>query len=128
MIVGSVHHVSVGVADLERSKAFYGGRLGLEEIERPDFGVPGAWYRAGPVEVHLIEVPEGVEPTRAAPKLSPVVNHVAFEIDDYPAVVAELEAEGVEFVPTSSAVGQVWIRDPDGNVIELIRPGGRLGR
>ena len=44
------------------------------------------------------------------------------------AVVAELEAEGVEFVPTSSAVGQVWIRDPDGNVIELIRPGGRLGR
>jgi hypothetical protein len=25
-------------------------------------------------------------------------------------------------------VGQIFLRDPDGNIIELIKPGGRVGK
>lgn len=128
MIVKRAHHVSFGVSDLERSRAFYGELLGLEEIERPDFGLPGAWYQAGEAQVHLIAQPEGFAGGQPPPALNPIADHAAFEIDDYEKVLAELEARGVEVLPTSPAVGQMWIRDPDGHIIELIQPGGRLGR
>ncbi len=128
MIVKRAHHVSFGVSDLEAARAFYEGLLGLEEIERPDFGIPGAWYQAGEAQVHLVVPPDGFEGARPAPTLNPITNHTAFEIDDYAKTLAELEERGVEVLPTSKEVGQMWIRDPDGNIIELIQPGGRLGR
>lgn len=50
------HHTSFAVRDIERSKAFYGGVLGLEEIPRPNFPFPGAWFQAGTCQVHLIQI------------------------------------------------------------------------
>ena len=41
---GRYHHVSVCASDLDRARAFYGGRLGLKEIPRPAFEFPGVWY------------------------------------------------------------------------------------
>ena len=61
MITKGAHHFSIDVADVTVSRSFYGELLGLSEIERPDFGLPGVWYQAGPVQLHLIQVPEGVE-------------------------------------------------------------------
>ena len=57
------HHVSFAVGDVEASLAFYRDVLGLEPIERPDFGFPGAWLEAPGVQVHLIQAPEGVMDT-----------------------------------------------------------------
>jgi glyoxylase I family protein len=61
MITKGAHHVSLCVRELEPSREFYGGLLGLPEIERPDFGVPGIWYQAGAIQLHLICAPEGVD-------------------------------------------------------------------
>ena len=122
------HHYSFTVADLERSKAFYGGLLGLEEIERPDFGIPGVWYGTGETQVHLIEKPASADTGTPSPKLTPIANHSAFQIEDYDQAVAALREHGAEFVELSREVGQIFVRDPDGNIIELIQPGGRLGR
>ena len=58
MITKGAHHVSLDTADLAASKRFYGDLLGLAELERPDFGLPGVWYQAGPVQLHIIQVPE----------------------------------------------------------------------
>ena len=57
----SAHHTSFPVKDLARSRAFYEGVLGLIEKPRPQCGFPGAWYQAGPCEVHLIQAPDGIE-------------------------------------------------------------------
>jgi catechol 2,3-dioxygenase-like lactoylglutathione lyase family enzyme len=38
------HHLQVTVTGLERSRAFYGGFLGLPELKRPEFPFPGAWF------------------------------------------------------------------------------------
>jgi len=128
VIASRLHHVSFTVSDIDAARRFYGEVLGFSEIERPDFGFPGAWFEIGDVQVHLIVPPEGAPVDRPPPSLSPVAGHAAFQIDDYEAVRDELRDRGVEVLETAPSVGQLFVRDPDGNVIELIRPGGRLGR
>lgn len=125
MLAKSVHHVSFAVRDLAKSREFYEGLLGLEPVERPDLGLPGAWYAAGGSQVHLIEAPQGA-PVGAPPGvLTPLANHSAFAIEDYAQTLELLRARGVEIFETRPEIGQLWIRDPDGNVIELIDPSGR---
>lgn len=45
MKIEAIHHVSLGVTDLERSRQFYREILGLEEIARPPFNFPGRGSR-----------------------------------------------------------------------------------
>ena len=120
MLANGVHHLSFTVTDLERSKAFYEDIMGLETVPRPDFGIGGVWYSAGNAQIHLIEL-KGRE--KAETKLSPLANHNAFAIDDYQKVLEQLKEHAVEILETTPEQGQMWIRDPDGNVIELIAPG-----
>jgi catechol 2,3-dioxygenase-like lactoylglutathione lyase family enzyme len=116
------HHVSFSVRELARSRHFYGTLLGLEEIARPQMGLDGAWYRAGDGELHLIARPPGAAVGEPPPRVTPLANHTALQIDDYDAAVAELRGAGLEVVEAGRANGQLWVADPDGNVIELIAP------
>jgi catechol 2,3-dioxygenase-like lactoylglutathione lyase family enzyme len=125
MLAKSVHHISFAVRDLEKSRAFYQDLLGLEPIERPEMGLLGAWYAAGNSQVHLIETPEGVKVGTPPESLTPLANHSAFAIEDYAATVEYLKERQAEILETKPEIGQLWIRDPDGNVIELIDQHGR---
>ncbi len=117
------HHMSFPVRNLARSRAFYEGVLGLTEIPRPPgLGIPGVWYRAGACEVHLIETPPGVDVGIAAPTLTPLARHAAFAIDDYEATLQHLRQQLPEVLATSPKLGQIWVRDPDGHVLEFIVP------
>ncbi|MDG2307975.1 MAG: VOC family protein [Candidatus Binatia bacterium] len=127
-IVKRAHHVSVQITDLERSRAFYEGVLGFEETERPDFGFPGVWYQLGDVQVHLIGEIPGMDRSTPPKSLSPAATHLAFQIDDYQATLDAVTESGVEAFGLGEEVGQLFVRDPDGNIIELIVPGGMLGR
>jgi glyoxylase I family protein len=116
------HHVSFCVTDLERARRFYGDVLGLAEIPRPDLGLPGAWYRVGDTELHLIVAPAGADTGTPPQRLSPLADHAAFAIPDYDEAVAHLHAAGVPVFGTRSELGQLWVQDPDGHVLELIVP------
>jgi glyoxylase I family protein len=121
--VRGAHHLSFPVRDVERSRAFYGDVLGLAEKPRPPQIVamfPGAWYQAGACEVHLIQCPAGMDVGTPPPTLNPMARHAAFAVADYAATLAHLKAHAVVVLETSSEVGQMWVRDPDGHVIELI--------
>ena len=110
-----------GVIITEVEQGSLGEELELEPLPRPDFGVAGAWYRAGNVQVHLIARPEGAAETPApAAPTSPIANHTAFAIEDYAKTVELLRARGAEVLEMRPGQGpQLWIQDPDGNVIEL---------
>ena len=116
------HHTSFPIRNLERSAAFYEGVLGLEEIPRPAFGFRGKWYRAGACEVHLIEIPEGGEFADPPASLSPFDRHAAFRVREYDATLEHLRGHGLEVLETSREIGQLWVQDPDGHILEFIVP------
>jgi glyoxylase I family protein len=120
MIARHIDHVSFPVRDLARSLAFYRDVLGLEPAPRPDLGFPGAWLQAGDAQVHLLEVPAGFEGGTPPPHLNPLAGHAAFAIDDYDATLDVLRRHGLEVLALGQTAGQMWVRDPDGHIIELI--------
>ncbi len=117
----SLHHVSLAVTDLERSKKFYKDVLCLEETKRPEFGFPGAWYAIGNQQLHLIVHPTS-QTIRDEKVLSSREGHFALRVDDYDRTSTWLKEHGVEILEkpqSKSGFAQIFCQDPDGNLIEL---------
>jgi glyoxylase I family protein len=116
-----LHHVSFASKDLKASRAFFSGVLGLEEIERPAFSFPGAWYRLGDRQLHIIAREE--EAAAGAPRSSRS-DHLALEVADLEAVRSRLRSHGIPFQEGGNrhlGMEQIYCRDPDGHVIEFVR-------
>jgi glyoxylase I family protein len=112
--IKSLNHSSVRITDLARAREFYEGLLGLSTAPRPDLGFPGAWYDVDGAQIHLIAQPktfDGIDPTDP---------HVALEVDDLGAVKRTLDARGIRYLDFGGP--QLWIHDPDGNVVEICEP------
>ncbi len=107
-------HIALSVSEIERSIVFYKEVLLLEQIDRPAFQFPGAWFAFPSGQaLHLIGK-DGHKGTRA--------HHFAVCIDDQEAWIAHLRKHGIEFSgpkPRPDAVQQIFFTDPDGNLIEL---------
>lgn len=116
----ALHHVALRVRDVEKSRGFYEGLLGMGTAARPDFGFPGEWYQLGSSQLHLIGQGEGMK----WEGIDPTGPHLALEIDDFEAVKADLDARSIEYLAIGE--GLLWVRDPDGNVVELREAGREL--
>ena len=109
-------HAAVLVTDLDRAKAFYGRVLGLTEKPRPNFDFPGAWYDLGECELHLMVTLEALPAAERRPRRD---YHVSFQVEDLEAAKRALEEAGLPTRESSSGRGSIFVRDPDGNLIEL---------
>jgi catechol 2,3-dioxygenase-like lactoylglutathione lyase family enzyme len=116
-----LHHVSFAVKDLAASRQFFGGVLGLPEMERPAFNFPGAWYALGDRQLHLIA--QNAADRQAADRISRS-DHMALEVSDVDSVKQALRSAGIEFGEGSNqalGMAQIFCRDPDGHVIEFVQ-------
>ena len=117
-----LHHVSICVTDLARAKQFYGEMLGLQEVSRPDLGFPGAWYAIGDSqELHLIVHPPS-RTMRGTPEIDGRDGHFAFRVSSYEDMLARLRDRQVALVESPhnrTPWAQIYVTDPDGNVIEF---------
>jgi catechol 2,3-dioxygenase-like lactoylglutathione lyase family enzyme len=127
--VRTIDHITIVVADLERSVRFYAEVLGMERVVRPDFGFPGAWFVSGRTFIHMnVAGPEagqaGFPPLGANQPARGF--HFAFEVADCDQAAEQLRAMEMEIVtgPRSRPDGarQLYIYDPDGHLIELCSP------
>src|SRR5262249_24880408 len=127
-----LHHVAINVTDLERSKQFYRDVLGLEEIPRPPFPFPGAWFQVGVTgqQVHLIV--HGNATLRGDKPIDTRDIHFALRVGSFRWTLAALNAlgfreEGAQDDPLRMVVDrhatagfpQIYVLDPDRNVIEI---------
>jgi len=112
-------HAGLIVSDLEKSRAFYEGVIGLTpNPARPDFGFPGVWYDIGRNQVHLMVVPNPYADV-IHPEHGGRDNHVAFSVEDVEAVRVELDKAGVAYSMSKSGRAALFCRDPDGNALEF---------
>ena len=117
--------------DLERARAFYAQKLGLEPVEEREGGLR---YRCGNCYFAVFQ---------SAGRATGDHTQMAFEVDDIESVVAELRRRGVVFeevdVPglrtvdgiadiegnyPSKGVGErgAWFRDSEGNLVGVGQP------
>ncbi len=122
MAISDMNHFTVLTRDLDATRQFYIGILGLKEGFRPDLGFPGAWFYVGDRAVlHVIAGRPLPNPPAG------VLDHMAFSANDLPATVATLKARGIDYTlrkQNDSGVWQLFCYDPSGARVELDFPAG----
>ena len=99
-----IHHVGLAVTDLEAALATYtrlfGGTLEHRDVV-PDQGVEAASVLLGASRIELLApIAEDTPVGRFLTKRGPGVHHVAYEVDDVGAALADLAAAGAELIDT----------------------------
>jgi catechol 2,3-dioxygenase-like lactoylglutathione lyase family enzyme len=138
MRIKRIDHMSFTVGNIEESAAFY-RRLGYEPFKRyvsagtdadegtdtPNAEIDINWLRhpAGGPMLELLRYQN--KPVEAARHNSEVgAAHICLCVDDVKGAYAELDGDGIKFIsaPHTDEFGVSWVymRDPDGNAVELI--------
>jgi glyoxylase I family protein len=129
-----LEHVGMTCSDLDRTMAFYCGLLGLRLALRktsPNSEVIFLDTGAGMLEIACPSA--DVSRSRDVPPHEAGIRHVTFASDNVDAMVARLNAAGVEAIegPRPAFFNEMlkrvaFVRDPDGILVELIeRADGR---
>lgn len=119
-LVAAMDHISITVADADKSAAFYSDLFGFKQVPAP---VPMArWLvMANGVMLHIVG-------NRKAPSEHSRWDHLALACADLDAVVEKLDGRHVSWtnmegghVPQvrSDGVKQIFVQDPDGYWIEI---------
>ena len=118
-------HVALQVSDLAVSDRFYTEIVGLQKVDR-QLSFPGSWYQIGDFQLHLIVSDWASNPAREDKwGRHP---HITFAIANLDSIKRSLIEQEVPFQMSSSGRAALFIKDPDGNVVELleIEPEGEL--
>lgn len=122
MRVNGIHHVALLTTHFAELRRFYTEVLGLAEVG----GFPGyniLFLGVGGTTIELIE--EAADEHGPSPR---GWNHLALEVEDVDATHRELAARGVpfasppeDFPPEAPTLRIAFLRDPDGNLVELLQ-------
>lgn len=121
MSIRIVDHVNIVSERLEETRRFFSQILGLEPGPRPAFAVTGYWLYAGTRAIVHIQVAKGP----VGPSNDSALNHFAFEVSDFDAVLSRLIRHAVPhqvFTVPGTTVRQAFFLDPNGVRIEITEP------
>jgi lactoylglutathione lyase len=131
------NHVGQCVTDLERSKRFYCELFGFSlerEIAPPDetsaqlmsltppLGMTAAYLVRDGLVLELLHYSAAgqTRPYRPRTMNEPGLTHISLSVDDIDDMCMRVPAYGGEVVDSSNIGAAVFIRDPDGQLVELL--------
>jgi catechol 2,3-dioxygenase-like lactoylglutathione lyase family enzyme len=131
------NHVGQCVTDLARAKRFYCELLGFtldREINPPDemsaqllsltppLGMTAMYLLRDGLVLELLHFAAAgqTRPYEARSMNEPGLTHVSLSVDDIDAVLARVPEFGGTVIADSNIGGGVFIKDPDGQLIELL--------
>ena len=132
------NHVGLCVTDLERSRRFYEAVLGFrfrnELLSIPDsatskllrveppVGLSAVYLEKDGFVLELIHFDRPGNPmARERPFTEPGLTHLSVTVDDIASTCAQVAEYGGEVLTETDLDVAVMIRDPDGQLIELLR-------
>jgi glyoxylase I family protein len=119
-LIKQLHHSSLLVSDLAKSRAFYEGVFGLTPSSlRPPMAFDGIWYEIGEQQIHLLALPNPDAGTER-PKHGGRDRHTALMVNDFEELIVRLDKAGVIYTFSESGRRALFCRDPDGNTFELL--------
>jgi len=133
----TVNHIGLCVSDLERTRAFYEHALGFtyeRSLQPPDpvtatllgvvepVGLTAVYLTHGTFVLELLHYERPGNPPGATRVMNePGFTHLSFNTTDLQATLARVREHGGEVVDSTDVSVAIMIRDPDGQLLELIR-------
>ncbi len=131
------NHVGQCVTDLERSKRFYCELLGFtleREVNPPDESSARLLSLTPPLdftasylvrdglvlELLCFGAPGQTQPFRTRAMNEPGLTHISVSVDDIAEVCAHIPEYGGEVLEETNIGAAVFVRDPDGQLLELL--------
>lgn len=131
------NHVGQCVTDLERSKRFYCELFGFaadREINPPDelsaqllgltppLAMTASYLVRDGLVLELLHfaAPDQTEPYQPRAMNQPGLTHISLSVDDLDGVLARVGEYGGEVLAESNIGAGVFIKDPDGQLVELL--------
>jgi lactoylglutathione lyase len=131
------NHTGLVVTDLERSKQFYQEVFGFKswyEITPPDeataklsgltppLGVTASYMTLDGFVLELLNysAPGATAPFRSRTMNEPGLTHLSISVDDVRATAERAAEHGGQVIEESDIGAAVFVRDPDGQLIELL--------
>jgi catechol 2,3-dioxygenase-like lactoylglutathione lyase family enzyme len=135
--MGTYNHTGLVVTDLARSQRFYQEVLGFRswyEISPPDdptaklsgltppLGVTASYLTLDGFVLELMHyaAPGATAPNRARTMNEPGLTHLSLAVDDVAATAARAVEFGGQIIEESDIGVAMFIRDPDGQLLELL--------
>ena len=135
--MGTYNHTGQVVTDLERSKRFYQEVLGFKlwyEITPPDdataklsgltppLGVTASYLVLDGLVLELLHysAPGATAPFRQRTMDEPGLTHLSFSVDDVRSTAEKATHHGGRVIEESDIGAAIFIRDPDGQLLELL--------
>ena len=116
MAIEGMNHFNVLTDNVDATRQFYVGILGLEEGWRPDFKFDGLWLYAGGRPI--LHISAGNLPKDRAG----VIDHIAFTSTDLKGTVERLKKHNIAYTlnqQVGTRLWQVFCHDPMGARVEL---------
>ncbi len=125
-ITHGLFHLAIKTANLDATRAFWVGVIGLREIARPDFGYPGAWLACGQpggqAIIHVYAGGPALGDAGQVPSGTGAIDHVSLACSGYHAYIARFRAARLdwrEFLVPGTTLWQLFVHDPSGVQLEL---------